>query len=526
MNLNDLKPGDQVKIIEGQYKGNTGKFLGIYQSSDGVDHAKISLSDRREINYLIFKSDNLEAEKKIANSAFKLNEKVRIIDSGEEGHIIGIEETPTVEATTMASVYKQGDRVFYNKNVLGLARQIGTVKNVSGDLVSIVLDQYSYLPNDHHSYFEKEIVKVDFAGVEGGARLDSALIAITKLDSESYVFGGFVRDLYAAERFKDLDIFFQDGAKFDAWQSALRSIGFGVTYLRNGFSYGHINQHKVYRINGKDGTTFDVDVIISYTGETNKPMQQSKMDADINSMKMDANFKTAPIFDNAFDVAHSIQNAKDKKFFALGGMRPSRRIKLKGKGFTETTSISTTSTKENTMPTEKEAIASAEVYNKQMAKDEAVDATYRALGRQANKKTRMGIAALLTPMAATNPIAKAVLDQLQTDIGQTGTNALLALIFTAAPGINKNKKVMRFAKEFRTESVAGAEDQLMDLLTALVMPQLKDIIDQLPAFGDEEEETPMRVAAPAPTTRIASPPEEVEIDVSDLTAEKQQAVVR
>lgn len=186
-------------------------------------------------------------------------------------------------------------------------------------------------------------------------KLEIAKRVIDALSNSAYPFGGFVRDLYAFENFKDIDFFFP---RFDTEQYPTnRFSGFdkcAYALMEKGFTLQGLEEEqplyveahhtklikKSYLVTDtKTGISINIDLVRTnaHKGNAKYDTPFLALDADVNSLFFDKKTQTYKAA-NGYDTAKVIRNIENKVFeLANNGEVLTKRInKLTEKGYTPT----------------------------------------------------------------------------------------------------------------------------------------------------------------------------------------------
>lgn len=345
-------------------------------------------------------------------------------------------------------------------------------------------------------------------------------------NSNSYAFGGFVRDHLANEEFKDLDIYVQGSYGKNDYLKHLKNAGFNVVHLRKGGGYmGEGMAHNVYSI-AKDGHEIMLDLIEDPDGY-GVPVKSNKWDADVNQVYMRKDGSINVGFGCKSNLETIKQKILNKEYTPLPGLTPGRREKLAAKGYYQTGAVrpqaqinTEGSLKMDTKATPATAPAAAiKPSFMDKLKVNAEDAAYRVAATQMTSGTKAAILAIMEKQGQGSERIKAISEMLDTEVGSALVAGLLGLGLQYAPMVSEDPRAQRLADEFQVAGMATVGNAVVGIAMEHFVPVVMGALSSLPQPTKQ-----LRVTTPEQdAARLAAPNVASAIELEDNSATPQPA---
>lgn len=157
--------------------------------------------------------------------------------------------------------------------------------------------------------------------------------------NHAYVFGGYVRDIYAEVPFNDIDIYIHNGTSVNAIIDAIMAKGYIVEVSSTGndlegYGIGDIRRQKYLVTHTSSGVYVKIDCVQSNDKANDSPFRHGT-DGDINFLKLHggvASLASCMCNETSFDEV--VKHIQLRKFVVGDQMSQYRIRKLQNRGYT------------------------------------------------------------------------------------------------------------------------------------------------------------------------------------------------
>lgn len=115
-----------------------------------------------------------------------------------------------------------------------------------------------------------------------------------------------------------------------------------------------------------------------------------------------------------------------------------------------------------------------------MVKADGEKAVYRVGARRLSNAARNGVVSLLKSKKMKKAHINAIIEVLDTEIGQAGVSFGLGMLLVKFPGIGSDPRMQRLCEEFRIEGMALAGESLLDTVFKQLTPTFVNVLNNLP----------------------------------------------
>jgi hypothetical protein len=140
---------------------------------------------------------------------------------------------------------------------------------------------------------------------------------------------------------------------------------------------------------------------------------------------------------------------------------------------------------------------------KDIMKDRFEKAAYRSASRQMVNGISKAIVLAAEKKGMDSFTTAAVGNFFETELGEALIGAILGVGIPYIPKINKDKRALKLAEEFQIESISTVTDTVLDEVFTYVLPVMKEVLNNLPAHVEEENEEEESVVSYSSSTAKA-----------------------